>query len=121
MGAMTNYLKKKLLDKFLGIQDYPPPAALFISLHKESPTDTGSFVNEVSTSVTGYTRQSITAKMNETDPTTGESVNSDTIFFATITEQYGTVSHLAISDAATGGNMLFYGPLTEPQDKGIGE
>lgn len=120
MSGLTSYGQKKLLDHVLAITPYTAPT-LYLSLHTTSPTDTGSLAGEVSTTGTGYARQSITGSMFATDSTTGESTNSATISFPTITAEYGTVTYIGLNDAATAGNMLFWGEINEPQNKVIGE
>lgn len=121
MAGMTSYLQKKILDDFLSLAAYTPPSNLYLSLHTADPTDAGSFAAEVSTSGTGYARQLITGSMNFTDSSSGISQNTSPIAFPVITGAYGTVTHIGISSALTGGTMLFSGPITEPQNKTVGE
>ncbi len=121
MSGMTSYLQKKILDHILGITPYTAPTPLYLSLHTTSPTDTGSLAGEISSSGTAYARQAITTHMNATDSTSGISTNSAVLAFPTITGTYGTVTYIGISDALTAGNMLFWGTISEPQNKGVGE
>lgn len=120
MAAMTSYLQKKLLDHTLGLAAYVMPA-VFVSLFTANPGEAGSHTNEVSSITTGYGRIALTAKMNVTDAVTGIASNSTTITFGPATSDWGTITHVAIEDAGSGGNMLLYGALTVVQTTPIGE
>jgi len=62
---------------------------------------------EVSTSGTAYARQSATFTVS------GDTAsNSAAIEFPTATASYGTVSHVGVFDASTGGNLIAYAALT---------
>lgn len=118
---MTSYLQKKLQDHTLGLAAYTMPTTVYASLHTSDPTDTGSTTGEISTSGTGYARIAITSKMNVTDSVTGISSNNVSITFGPASTDWGTITHVAISDAATAGNMLLFGALTIVQTTPIGE
>ena len=121
MTAMTSYLQKKLLDHALGIAEFTMPTLIYGGLHTASPTDSGSLAAEVSTSATGYARQSLLTKMSATDATTGLSSLNAVVNFGPATADWGTVTYFSISDALTAGNMLFWGVLTTSQTTPIGE
>ncbi|PLR72329.1 phage tail fiber protein [Bacillus sp. UMB0728] len=105
MSAISNYLENKLLDHVLKGTAYTPPSTLYVALFTTDPTDAGTGT-EVSGG--GYTRR--TATFNTA--TNGSiSTNAD-ITFPVATANWGTVTHTAIFDAATGGNLLFHGALT---------
>lgn len=119
MAAMTSYLSKKLLDHTLGLGAYTMPTTVYASLHTADPTVAGLITAEVTG--TPYARQSITSKMNATDAITGVSINSTTVIFGPASVDWGTITHVAISDALTSGNMLLFCPLTEAQTTPSGE
>ncbi len=114
MSSMTDYTEKKLLDHALGKAAYTMPPTVYLALFTASPTDTGSTAAEVTGA--GYARQAITATMSATNATTGVSANASAIIFPTATADWGTISHLAIMDAATGGNMLFQAPAATARE-----
>lgn len=108
MMNVSNYLAKALLNEvFRGIE-YTKPDTVYLTLYTSNPTaaDTGQ-------EVTGgaYARQVITftAPILENGKQTIK--NSADIQFPIATADWGTVTHLGIRDAATGGNLLYYGPL----------
>ena len=82
------------------------PTAWYLALFTSNPTDAGSGT-EVSTSGTAYARQ--TAAFTVSGDTAS---NSSAIEFPTATSSFGTVSHVAVFDAATSGNLIAYAALT---------
>lgn len=121
MASMTSYLQKKLQDHTLGLATYNMPITVYALLLTASPTEAGLTTNEVGITGTGYGRIAITAKMIPTDSVTGISSNNAAIVFGPATTDWGTVTHVAIIDAASGGNMLLYNALTVVQTTPIGE
>src|SRR5690606_25580489 len=105
MAAMSDYLENALINGVLRGTAYVPPSKVYIGLYPSDPTDakTGTEVNGGA-----YTRQEITFGA----PTNGASTNSSDVTFPVATASWGTVTHIGILDAATGGNLLFHGPLT---------
>jgi hypothetical protein len=110
MGAATDYLEAKLLDHSLGTTAYTKPSAVYLSLHTASPGETGSLTSEVSLTGTAYARQPIT--FNASSVGTGTATSSATVTFTAATASWGLISYIGISDASTGGNMLYYGAVT---------
>lgn len=112
MAGMTSYLQKSLLDAFLAITPYTMPAALYMSLHTADPGETGSHLNEVSTSGTGYARQTLSTKMGATDSVSGISLNITTLTVGPATVDWGTISYIGIEDASSVGNQCINGAPT---------
>jgi len=82
------------------------PTAWYLALFTTDPADDASGT-EVSTSGTAYARQSATFSV------TGDTAsNTAAIEFPTATASYGTVSHVGVFDASTGGNLIAYAALT---------
>jgi len=104
MGALSDYLENKLLDHSLGTAPYTQPAAIYVALFTTAPTDAGGGT-EVSGG--GYSRKQVTfsAAVN------GQASNSTDILFDVATANWGTITHAALFDASTGGNMLWWGAL----------
>lgn len=121
MSAMSDYLENKLVDLTLRGQAFTAPATLYVSLHTTATTDAGG-----GTEVSGgsYARVAVTASLanfagtqsagstTASSGTGGATSNNNTITFPSPTGNWGTVSHFAIWDASTAGNMLFHGALT---------
>jgi len=104
--SFSNYLETKVLDHVFGATAYTAPATLYLALHTADPAEDGSGT-EVSTSGTAYAREEVafTTSGNTTS-------NTAAVEYSTATANFGTVSHVAVWDASTGGNMLAYAALT---------
>lgn len=104
MAEMSNFLENELYDHVLRNAAYTSPANIYVSLHTADPTDAGT-----GTEVSGgsYARTAVTMGA----PTNGSGTNSADVQFPQATGDWGSVSHIAIWDATTAGNMLFHTPL----------
>ena len=104
--SFSNYLETEILDHVFGGAAYTAPGTLYLALHTADPAEDGSGT-EVSTSGTAYARATVafTTSGNTTS-------NTAAVEYATATANFGTVSHVAVWDASTGGNMLAYAALT---------
>ncbi len=91
------------LDWQLGGATPTRPTSRFLSLHTADPGATGAS----EASGTGYARQAITFSA----AAASQAKNSNAISL-TPTAALGTLTHLAIWDALSGGNMLYSGPLS---------
>ena len=123
MSAMSDYLENKLVDHVFRGQSFAAPASLWFALYTAAPGDSGGGT-EVSGS--GYARVSVTPSLNSWSATQGQATtgvasngssgstwNKTAIQFGTPgAGGWGSVSHFAIFDASTGGNLLFTGALT---------
>ena len=104
--SFSNYLETEILDHVFGGAAYTAPSTLYLALHTANPDEDGSGT-EVSTSGTAYARATVafTTSGNTTS-------NTGAVEYSTATANFGTVSHVAVWDASTGGNMLAYAALT---------
>lgn len=105
MAAMSNYLENALINAILRNTSYTSPATVYVGLYISDPTDAN-----IGTEVSGgsYAREAVTFSA----PSNGVSSNSVLIEFNQATANWGTVAYMGISDALTGGNLLFHGALT---------
>jgi len=103
--SITDYYEGKIIEHMLRNQAFTPPATIYLALYTVAPTDTGGGT-EVSGG--GYARQSFTL----TAATAGSTSNSADIVFPTATADWGTIVAVGIFDAATAGNLLWYGNLS---------
>ena len=80
------------------------PSAWFVALYTGAPNDAGG-----GTEVSGgaYARQAVTFSVSGDTAT-----NTGAIEYPTATAGYGTVTHVGIFDASTGGNLIAYAALT---------
>lgn len=110
MASMTNYLEQALLDHVHGVAAYTAPTNLYVALYTSAPGDTGGGA-EVSGG--SYARQSVTFNAAGSDSIAESSVE---VLFPKATASWGMITHAAILDASTGGNMLFHGALNSPRE-----
>ena len=106
MAGFSNYLETEILDHVFAGNAYTAPTTLYLALHTADPAEDGSGA-EVSTSGTAYARQTVTFTVSGNTATTDAAVE-----YATATANFGTVSHVAVWDASTAGNMLAFAALT---------
>jgi hypothetical protein len=110
MPAKSTYLNNKLLAQVLTATAYTPPAAVYAALFNGNPTSGG-------TEVTGgsYTRQAAAF----TAPASSSTSNSAGLTFSNMPAT--TVSYIAIYDASTAGNLLYYAPATASKTTNPGD
>lgn len=112
----TRYVREAFLEAlFRGASWLSLPGSLYLSLHTGDPGDSGA--NEVAAS--DYARLALprtTADWTLSDDGLGMTwvENASDITFPSPTQDWGTVSHIAIWDAATGGTCLWTGALAAP-------
>ena len=106
MSAISNYLENALINATLRNTTYTSPTTVYAALFTSDPTDAGS-----GTEVSGgsYARKAITFAAPSDGVTTNSAAACE---FDQATGSWGTITHFAIFDALTTGNMLYYGALT---------
>jgi hypothetical protein len=118
MAGKTSYLEAKVIDHTHGKTSYTMPT-VYIGLLTAAPTDTTT-----GTEATGgsYARKSTAAgDWNAASGNPASATNANAITFVTATGSWGTVTYFAHYDAATAGNMLRYGALTNSKTIGTGD
>ncbi len=108
MGSLSDYAENKILDHLMGKAAYTMPT-VYVALSTADPLDTGAGVAEPSGN--GYARQA-TAGADWNAAASGAIDNANAIAFAQATGSWGTLTHFALYDALTGGNMIGHGTLT---------
>lgn len=101
--ALTTYLANKLIDHVCGTAAYTMPTQVYLGLFTTATTDAGG-----GTEVTGgsYARQAV-------DFDAAVAKHADATADVTFTNMPAvTVTHGALFDASTGGNMLIHNPFT---------
>lgn len=105
MSSFTDFLENEILDHAFRNASYTPPTTVYLALFTAAPSDAGG-----GTEVTGggYTRQSITF-----GAASGGSIsNTGAVSFTASGASFGTVTHVAVMDASTAGNMLAWDAIT---------
>jgi len=103
--SFVNSFETTVLQWGLTTDSVTRPTTWYVGLFTSDPTDTGAAGTEVSGG--SYARVAVT--FNVTGDTAS---NTASVEFPTATANWGTVSHIGIHDALSGGNMLVHGALT---------
>jgi len=106
--SFANYLENKVLDHITGKTSYAKPT-VYIGLSTADPTDDASGLAEPS----GNNYARVTTSGSDWDASAaGATSNAAAITFPKASGSWGTVTHFALFDAVTSGNMLAYGALS---------
>jgi hypothetical protein len=143
MSSASNHLEDKLLDHVLrySTAPYVAPSTVYVALFADSGS-AASAALESGTSATGsgnsnwghfeinnasYARQSVTFAAAGAS-TTGTISTNSTVSFPVASANYetagttgNTVTHIALMDDSTGGDVLFYGTLTTSKTVSSGD
>ena len=116
-ACVSTYLANAILNHVLKGTAYSQPTNLYLALSTANPTVDGSGLAEPSGG--SYARKQINTAF---DTAAARAVTTDTqIDFVTATGSWGTITHWAIYDASSAGNMLFFGAWTTSKVVGNGD
>jgi hypothetical protein len=112
--SFTTYTEDKVLDHILKGTSFTAPAVVYVALYTSATNAAGG-----GTECTGggYTRKT----MGFTTATSGATENNGDVEFPTATDAWGTLTHTAILDASSGGNMLMETALTASKTISTGD
>ena len=107
MAEFSTYLENAIINlmRNVAFTQIPAYVALFKSPVTDAELEAGTLTNEVSGGA--YARQ----LAGLSAPSDGTSSNAADITFPTATANWGTVTHVALMDAATLGNVLMFSIL----------
>lgn len=103
----TYFLNTVAGNLFLSDTSTPLPDAYYLGLSTTAPSADGTGVTEPSSSA-GYRRVEIT---DLSAPVSGVVTSTIDIEFPESLDDWGTISHYAVFDSETNGNLLIYGSL----------
>lgn len=103
--SLTNTFETTTLTWLFTANSATRPTAWYLALFTSDPTDTGAAGTEVSGG--GYAREAVAFTVSGNTAT-----NSAAIEWDAATGSWGTVTHIAIMDASSGGNMIASNALT---------
>lgn len=124
MSGFSNYAEKALLDHLFGKGSYTVPT-IYVTLLTAAPTDasTGTTIASDEADYTSYVRVATVAgdwnAATAGDPTS--LTNAAAIEFAQSTGGSSIVTHFALVDASTAGNMLAWGALNTSKTIDVGD
>ncbi len=106
MAALSDHAEKLILDWMMTAGAATRPTAWYVALYTAAPSDSGGGT-ELSGS--GYARESVTFAAATSG--TGTTSNTGVVVFTADGGDWGSVTHMGIHDAVSGGNLLWHGAL----------
>lgn len=103
--SFSNTFETHVLQYVFTTTSVTRPTAWYVGLFTADPTDTGSGATEITGN--NYSRVSATFTVSGNAATTSAAVE-----FAAATGSWGTISHIGIFDASSGGNLIAHSALT---------
>ena len=107
MAALSDHAEALLLDWLMTNGSATRHTAWYVALYTAAPSDSGGGT-EVSGS--GYAREAVTFAA-ATSPG-GTTSNTGAVSFTASGGNWGTITHIGIHDAVSGGNLLWHGSMT---------
>ena len=104
--SLSNTFETRVLTWLFTGDAVTRPSAFYVALFTSNPDEDASGT-EVTTSGTAYVRQSASFTVSGNTAS-----NSAAIEFPTATASYGTVTHIGVFDASSGGNLIAYAALS---------
>jgi len=117
MGSFADHWENEILDYLFGKGSYASPT-IYVGLSTADPGDDGAGLSEPAGN--GYARVQ-TAPADWNSASGGSLDNASLIEFNEATDAWGTLTHFALFDAASSGNMLAHGSLTQAKTIGNGD
>jgi hypothetical protein len=128
--ALTDYAENKIVDAVFRGQSLGAPATFYVALYTAACNDAGG-----GTEVTGgsYARVAVTSSLanwagtqsagstTASSGTGGQTSNNAAITFPAPTGNWGTITHFALLDASTAGNMWVCQSLTASKNVSSGD
>jgi len=119
MADATDFLENELVDHIFRTSSFTKPTILGIALYTAAPGETGGGTEVTGGSYARVDLPPLNTNWNATQGgTSGDSTgtggltdNAVDITFPAPTANWGTVSHMAILDATSGGNFLIIGDV----------
>jgi len=130
MGALSDFVENKIIDWFLRGQAYTPPATVYVALLTAAPSDTGGGTEvsggsyarvAVASSLANWAGTQAAASTTASSGTGGTTSNNGAITFPAPTANWGSVTHMAVYDASSAGNLLWYSALTTAKTVNSGD
>ena len=111
--SFSNTFETRVLSWVFTSGSATRPTEWHVALYTAAPSDTGG-----GTEVSGgaYARQSVAFTVSGNTAT-----NSAALEYPTATASYGTVTHVGVFDASTGGNLIAYAALTASKSIDTGD
>lgn len=106
----SNYLEQNIIQWLRGNAMPSAPTSVYVALSTANPGEAGAGLAEPDTA-DGYARQAVTFPAGSQGVDAFTTSNNNLVSFGPATDDWGTLTHFALFDAVTAGNMLYHGAL----------
>lgn len=129
MSAKSDYLENLMLDHLFRTRTWSKPTNVWVGLLTAAPNDAGGGTEvsggsyarvQVSCADASWTGTHGSASGNSSG-TGGQISNANAITFPAPSANWGEATHFGIYDAASSGNLLYHGALTQPKTINSGD
>ena len=113
MASFSVYAANKVLDNIFRGTAFSVPN-LHIALFTSSAgleTNNAASQTEITAAGTGYARTAVPSYTGFTAAASGKTTNATALEFHVASRDWGTVTHIALMDAETGGNVVLWGSI----------
>lgn len=113
MANHSTYLATAILNAAYRQQAFPSIAQVYVGLFTAAPTDAGGGTEVPTSGGTNYARAAITFGAPAGTPPT---IENEEVVFNVAAASWGTLTHIGLFDAASGGNLLDWQAIVDPGD-----
>lgn len=121
MAAMTDYLEGEVIKHIFRTGSFTKPSVLAIGLLTAAPGEASAGTEVSGGSYARVAVNPLDANWAAISGGNGTTSNVGAVTFPTPTANWGSITHVAIYDAASAGNMLFYAALTNAKTVNNGD
>lgn len=109
----SNYLEQNILSWIAGTDMPAAPTTVYVALSTADPGEAGTGIAEPA-GADGYARVAVTFGGIASGTDAATMSNDIDVAFGPATADWGDITHFAVFDAATAGNMLRHASLSAP-------
>jgi hypothetical protein len=121
MSQATDYLEVQIRTHLFRTGTFTKPTTIYVALYTAAPGETGGGTEVSGGSYARVQRDPLDANWTAASSTDGLTDNAADLTFPTPSANWGTVTHFAILDASTSGNMWIYGALAQSKTVNNGD
>jgi hypothetical protein len=121
MSQATDYLEGQIRAHIFRTASFTKPTVLAVALFTAAPGEAGGGTEVTGGSYARVQRDPLDANWTAASSTDGLTDNAAALTFPTPSANWGLVTHQALFDATTVGNMLIYGSLAASKNINNGD
>ena len=106
MAALSDHAEKLILDWMMTAGTATRPTAWYVALYTAAPSDAGGGTELTGS---GYAREAVAFAAATSG--TGTTSNTGAVIFTADGGDWGSVTHMGIHDASSGGSLIWHGAL----------